>query len=219
MILPATAARAALATVLVAGGGLLAACGSSGGSSAAPTATVTVTAPPTSSPATSAPASTAQPGSGTSSTPQAGPPGCATSALHAQIGSGNGAAGSTIVPIEFTNQSTATCSLFGYPGVSFVTKVGGSQIGASADQNPGTPRKLVTLAPGAEAHALLQVVVAQNFPAAKCKLVKAHWLKVYPPGQTAPLYLSFDSDTCSSPSKAVRVLNVETVQPGDGANS
>jgi hypothetical protein len=216
MIHTATAARAALATALLASGGLLAACGgSSGGAAAGPTSTVTVTASPSTPTPTAAGSSSAAGGSGT---PQAhaGSSSCSTSDLHVDLGQGNGAAGSTIVPIEFENQSTSTCTMFGYPGVSFVTGVGGSQIGASGGENSATPRKLITLAPGAKAHALMSVVVAQNFPASKCKVVKAHWLKVFPPGETAAQFLKFTSDTCSNPSTAVRVLNIETVQAGAG---
>jgi Protein of unknown function (DUF4232) len=102
--------------------------------------------------------------------------------------------------------------------VSFVTGVGGAQIGASAAEDIATQRKLVTLAPGAQAHALLQVVVAQNFPPSKCKLVTAHWLKVFPPGETVAQYLKFTSATCSNPSPSVRVLGVQTVQPGSGTS-
>ena len=52
----------------------------------------------------------AEPGS--SSSAPAGPAACATSALSAKPGQGNGAAGSTIVPLEFTNTSArpARCS-------------------------------------------------------------------------------------------------------------
>ena len=120
--------------------------------------------------------------------------------------------------MEFTNSGTASCTLFGYPGVSFVTGVGGSQLGASASEDPATPRQQITLAPGGSAHALLQVAVAQNFPPAKCKLTTAHLLKIYPPGQTAPLYVSYTSATCANPSKAVRTLRVQTVQPGAGGS-
>jgi hypothetical protein len=178
---------------------------------------VTVTAPPPSSAPSASSSTPGGPvgGSGSGSAP-AGPTSCATSALHLELGQGNGTAGSVIVPIEFTNTSTSACSLFGFPGVSFVTGVGGSQIGASAGENNATARKLVTLAPGGKAHALLQIVVAQNFPAAKCKLVTAHWLKVFPPGQTAALYLKHTSATCSAASTSVRVLNVQAVQAGDG---
>jgi hypothetical protein len=218
---PATAARAVLAAALVAGGGgLLAACsGSSGGSSAnpAPTVTVTTTASGPSTTATSPAVGTSSQAGG-SGTPhaQTGPAACTTSDLHIDLGQANGAAGSTIVPIEFENQSSSTCTMFGFPGVSFVSGVGGTQIGASGGENSATPRKLITLTAGAKAHALMSVIVAQNFPAGKCDLVKAHWLKVFPPGETAAQFLKYTSDTCSSVSTAVRVLNIETVQAGGG---
>jgi hypothetical protein len=209
--------RLAAAALLACGGGLLAACGSSGGSAAQPGPTVTVTKSPSDSTAATSPSSGTSAGTGTaggSAGGGSGASGCATSALKVSLGSGNGAAGSTIVPVQFTNQSSSPCTMFGFPGVSFVTGPGGAQIGAPADEDPGTARSLVTLAPGAIAHALLQVTVAQNFPAAKCGLTTAHWLKVFPPGQTAALFVKYSSSTCSHAS--IRVLHVQTVQSGTG---
>jgi hypothetical protein len=130
------------------------------------------------------------------------------------LGKGGGAAGSNYYAIQLTNVSSAACTLNGYPGVSFVTAPGGSQIGAAATQNPARPRQLVTLAPGATASALLQVVNALNYPASTCKPVTAHWLQVYPPGQYYALDHSFSALTCSAPAPPVHVLSVETVQPG-----
>jgi hypothetical protein len=200
--------RVLAAAALASGAVLLAACGSTAAPAAGSPTTKTVTA---------------QPSTSTSSVPAAGSSpskpavaSCATSQLKLGIGQSNGTAGSVVIPLQFRNASSTACSLYGYPGVSFVTGVGGSQIGASAGEDPAAARMLVTVAAGSTVHALLQVTVAQNFPAAKCKLVTAHWLKVFPPGQTAPLYQKYTSATCSSPSKAVRVLNVQTVLPGGG---
>lgn len=67
-----------------------------------------------------------------------------------RLGPGNGAAGSIYYPIEFTNTSSVACTLYGYPGVSFVTAPG-SQAGAAATEDPTYPRALVTLAPKATA--------------------------------------------------------------------
>jgi hypothetical protein len=212
MTSPGTAARSALtAAALASAVALLAACGSQPSpQSATATKTVTTTAPPSASASSATPSPS--PGS------PSGPPPCATADLHLDLGPSNGAAGSVFLPIEFTNQSSASCSLYGFPGVSFVTGVGGSQIGASANEDKATPRRLVTLAPGATAHALLQVAVAQNFPPAKCKLVTAHWLKIFPPGQTAAQYLKYTAAACSNPSVSVRTLGVQTVQPGQGTS-
>jgi Domain of unknown function (DUF4232) len=136
-----------------------------------------------------------------------------TAALTASLGAGSGAAGSSYYPIEFTNSSGSSCSMYGYPGISFVTAAG-SQIGTPATEDPTYARQLVTLAPGGTAHAELRVVNAQNYPASTCRPVTAHRLKVYPPGQTGALYISFTATACSNPS--VQILAVQTVQPGKG---
>lgn len=208
----ATAARRVAAAVALASGvALLAACGSKAAPSSGTVTTKTVTAKAS----TSAPTSASSPSPSVSSSPAVPP--CATSELAASLGQGNGAAGSTIIPLEFRNTSGSACTLYGYPGVSFVTGPGGSQIGTSASEDNATPRTLVTLSPGSTVHALLQVAVAQNYPPSKCHLVQVHWLRIFPPGQTAPLYVKFNSATCTA--KSIRVLAVQTVAPGSGASS
>jgi hypothetical protein len=201
-------ARLIAAAMLAGLAGLLAGCGGSPGPAAHPTATVTVTATPTAtaSGAASTPTSAATP---------PGPPGCASTALTARLGPGSGAAGSSYYPVELTNSSSSTCSLYGYPGVSFIIAASGSQIGASAIEDPAFPRRLVTLAPGATAHAVLQVVDARNYPASTCHPVTAHSLRIYPPGQTTALSVSFTATACAATS--VPILGVQTVQPGSGA--
>jgi hypothetical protein len=206
-----TPVRILIAMAAVAGSaGLLAGCGSSvptdspsapASASTTPAASSTGTATPTASPMA------------TSSPSLAGAAACATSALHVVVPSSGGgaAAGSTYFPIQFSNTSSSPCTLYGYPGVSFVGAVGGSQIGAAATRNPTLAATLVTLSPGQTVHATLQVVNAQNYPPGDCGLVTAHWLKVYPPNQTAPLYVSFTAQTCSKPKT---ILSVQTVQTG-----
>ena len=213
MAYPATAARAVLAAAALACGGvLLAACGSSGGAAAPPT-TVTATVTATPSASTAAP-----PATGTSASPHtAGPPACATSGLSVKLGAGNGAAGSTFVPIVFTNTTGSSCSLFGYPGVSFVTGRGGSQIGSAAMRDPTEPARSIVVAAGGVAHATLRVVQADNFPAAGCQPTAVSTLKIFPPGQTTALYLAFSSRTCASTSPSDQVLYIQTMGSGAGS--
>ena len=197
-----TPVAAALATAVgVALAGLLTGCGSAS-PSGRNTVTVTVTAP-TSAPATGS--------AGTATPTPGGPPPCTTAVLTGTLGPGSAAAGSSYYPIQFANVSGASCTLYGYPGVSFVTAQGGSQIGPAATRNPATAQQLVTLAPGQTVHAELQVVDAANYPPADCGAVTARWLKVYPPNQTAPAYVGFTAPTCSKPRQ---ILSVQTVQPG-----
>lgn len=214
MTLPASAARAAIAAavlgcaaVLVTGCGALSSNGGGQPTSGAGQSTSPSAAPSQagSSPSNAAQAAPSQP---------SGPAACTTSALKAAVlaTAGGAALGSTYYPIQFTNTSSATCNLYGYPGVSFVSAPGGSQIGIAGTENPAHPRQYVDVSPGQTVHAVLQVVVAQNFPAASCgTIVTAHWLRIYPPNQTVPLYASFTAQTCSA---GRTTLTVETVQPG-----
>jgi hypothetical protein len=140
---------------------------------------------------------------------------CLTSALRLSLGAANGAAGSIYYPLDFRNISGRACSLFGYPGVSFVAAPGAApQLGGAAVRNDTFGPSLVTLAPGAVAHASVQVVVAQSYPAALCKPVTAHFLRVYPPGQFAPLYASLTAMTCTGAIPGRSTLGIYVVRPG-----
>jgi Protein of unknown function (DUF4232) len=189
--------------VLLCATALAAGCGSNGSPAAAPTKTITVKATPAAS--ASSPAA--------SPTPAGAAPACPTRSLGLKLGLAQGAAGSTFQVIDFTNISNATCTLYGYPGVSLAGGKPVKQIGLAAAESHTTARKLVTLAPGAVANAVLQIAHAVNYPAAKCGLVTADYLQIYPPNQTTPAYLHYSSQTCAKP---VRILTVSVVQDGSG---
>jgi hypothetical protein len=121
--------------------------------------------------------------------------------------------GSTYTVIDFTNTGNVTCTLYGYPGVSLAGGHPVTQIGAAADENPGTPRKLVTLAPGAVANALLRIVHAMNLPAKSCHPVNATFLQIFPPNQTTPIYLAYSTTACAKP---IHLLTIDVVKPGSG---
>jgi len=198
-------AAAALASVAV----LAAACGGSS-PAATPTKTVTVTASPQSPAGTSPGTAT-----GTPAAPGAAAP-CPTRSLGLKPGLSQGAAGSVYQVLDFTNISNVTCTLYGYPGVSLAGGSPVAQVGLAASEDPTTPRKLVTLAPGQVANALLRIVDALNFPASKCGPVKTQWIQVYPPNQTTPIFLAYKTTGCS---KAVRILSVSVVQAGSGGSA
>jgi hypothetical protein len=143
---------------------------------------------------------------------------CATSALKASVNTAKpgAAAGSIYYPLDLTNISGSTCTVFGYPGVSFVTGPSGTLIGRAATRNPVKPATTVTLAPGQVAHATLQVAQAGNYDPAQCKPVTAHWLRIFPPDQTAPLFVSFTTKACSArlPHSVGSQLAVSVFQPG-----
>ena len=209
MTAPVNAARPAIAAAALASVAVLAAACGGSTPSATPTKTVTVTASPQ-APASSSPGTA----TGTPATP-AGPAPCPTRSLGLKPGLSQGAAGSVYQVLDFTNISNVTCTLYGYPGVSLAGGQPVAQVGLAASENPTPPRKLVTLAPGQVANALVRIVDALNFPASRCGPVKTQWIQVYPPNQTTPIYLAYRTTGCSKP---VRILSVTVVQPGSGGS-
>jgi hypothetical protein len=200
------------AVMAVAAAGLLAACASATTSSTAAAPHAASSRTPNASTSSTA----AKNGSGTSGT--AGLTACGASSLRVAVDAGQagGAAGSTYVPVTFTNTSSSACGMFGFPGVSFVSAddSAGHQIGAAAQRNTAFGKKPVRLAAGGVAHAWLQVAEAGNYPAASCQPVTAHWLRVFAPGQTAAIYVSHSFDACSSSSAPL--LTVMPVRAGQG---
>ena len=149
--------------------------------------------------------------------PPTAPPACPTSGMQVKLGQSSGYAGGVYVPITFTNSSTASCTLYGYPGVSLVSGPPYTQIGLAAKRaTASAPVKQITLAPGATANALLQIVDALNFPTASCGPTKAAALKIYPPNQTVPVYLPSNSNGCAHP---VQIMYIGAVQAGSGSSS
>ncbi|MGO8960415.1 MAG: DUF4232 domain-containing protein [Streptosporangiaceae bacterium] len=121
----------------------------------------------------------------------------------------NGAAGTIYYPVEFTNVGSANCVLFGYPGVSAVTK-SAAQLGPAAGRYPAT-RHNVTLKPGQTAHALLGIVDAGVI--AHCNQATGAGLKVYPPNQRGFQFVfSFTFPAC----KNKVFMRVYPVTPGIG---
>jgi hypothetical protein len=145
-----------------------------------------------------------------------GPPACPNGSLHVKLGLGQGYAGGTYVVIDFTDTSGASCTLYGYPGVSLVSGPPYAQIGLAAKRTNTTPVKQITLAPGATANALLQIVDALNFPTSTCSPVKSTNMRVFPPNQTISVYLPYASYGCS---KSVQTLFIGAVQAGSGGSS
>lgn len=189
----------------------LAACGAGGSPSAVPTVTRTVTAPAPATVATTAPAPSSSPAAGS------GPGPCPTSGLRARIGLTQGAAGSAYAVIDFTNVSGSACTMYGYPGVSFVSgRRSGIVVGAPAGRTSPPSARLVTLAPGGVASSLLRITDAGAYPPARCHAVSVSWMQIFPPDQTAALHLFYATTVCAKP---VVTVHVNVVVPGSGGSA
>ena len=203
---------AAAATVLTG-------CSSGGTSTPTATETVTATPAPTTSSSGSAASSPADPSSSASSVAggtggsAGGPARCAADDLTGSIEPGSGgAAGSQIVHLALRNTGATTCTLQGWPGVSFVGGGDGAQIGAAARQEKSAPHPTVTLRAGDTAVAPLQIVTASNFAAADCGPKAADGFRVYPPGSKTSLFVRDTGLTACSVSSA-QVLSVQALVP------
>lgn len=146
-------------------------------------------APPSSAPS----ASGSAPSSETGESPAAGSSragssgsdsGCTTAHLSVTAEKGQGAAGTLLQTLDFTNTGSTSCTLSGYPGVALADDAGA--VGASATRSGGS-YKLVTLAPGAKAYVLLKILTNGVYPDSKCRPTPVKALQVFPPGQTQSL--------------------------------
>jgi uncharacterized protein DUF4232 len=136
---------------------------------------------------------------------------CATGELSVSLGEGGAAAGSVYRPLIFTNTSSHTCELRGFPGVSYVAGDDGHQVGPAAAMS-GPRGGEVVLKPGAAAAAQLQMVNVANFDAAVCNPTAVRGLRVYPPGDTASLYVEQAGTGCAGTPPGNQ-LSVQTLQP------
>lgn len=121
-------------------------------------------------------------------------PRCTTAHLEIWLGLGlgGGTAGSIYYPMEFSNVAHHACTLNGFPGVSAIGDTG-HQIGRGASRT-GQHHAIVTLAPGATAHAILRVLDA----GAVCSVpVMASGLKVFPPGAKRAQLIPFSFAACA----------------------
>jgi len=231
--------NALLVVPLLSAGLLAAGCAASSTTSGAGAGTTGASAPASASSAASstgaagtgaspAGSSTAA-GSGTSgaTTASSGAPACTSADLTASLGGGAGAGMSqNHTGLQLRNTGSSACTLYGYPGVSWVRGASGIQTGAAAvrQADPNGTETTVTLAPGALASAPLDIVDAAVIPPSECKPVAVRGLRIYPPGQKAALFLSLPtaaggygecSLTTKSPTLMIGYMEAG-VQPGGG---
>ncbi len=188
-----TGRSALTGAALVAAALALAACGSS--SSSSTTTTKASTSTTTSKPSSSTTSTTA---ASTSTTTKPSGTGCATSALGVSFGNPDGTAGAIHYTITFHNTGSSSCTLYGYPGVSFLS-AGGSQIGAPAQRQTGGTVATVTLAAGGNAYSSV-AVTDPGIPPCSSQATAAQ-VRIYPPGQTQSALVTAPSGmaVCSSP--------------------
>jgi hypothetical protein len=115
--------------------------------------------------------------------------------------------------LKLKNTSSASCTLYGYPGVSYVTGESGQQVGAAATRATGVKEATVLLPPEAVADATVREASPGAFPG--CNPTATRGFRIYPPGQTSALFAAERGRACANP--ADKQLRVRPVVPGPGA--
>ena len=138
-----------------------------------------------------------------------GPALCKAATLTAATdASGGGAAGSVYMQLLLTNSGAETCLLRGFPGVSLTAGAASEPIGAPAKRDDTKPVADVVLAPGQTGSATLRYTQAANYP--DCDRTPAAGFRIYPPEDTASLFLPEQREACSNAS--VTLLSVGAFQ-------
>lgn len=185
------AGSAALAVVGLAG------CGQMENTAQSPSSAPSAPSAPSSAPDS---ASTSAPGTDPSPPAATGVPtssaDCKAADLRLTLGHGDAGAGSVYRPLVFTNKSSRTCLIQGFPGVSYVTGDNGTQVGDAATRVP--PKgPVIHLAPGQSVSADVQFAQAGNFDQAACKPTPVRGLRVYPPHDTASMFVPMSTTGCA----------------------
>ncbi len=200
------AGRLIAAVAIILAAAQVAACGSARSPAAPASPSVSPADGP--SPPNGSAAATPQPARSTPAATE-----CASATLRPTLVPMGAAAGTAYYALRLTNMSGSTCTLYGYPGVSFTSAVNGQQIGSAATRNPQYPATRVAVAANATAHATLGIAAAGNYPASRCHPVTAHALRIFPPGETAAVYVKESFPACSA---HVTVLTVTVMRVGLG---
>ncbi|CAM5309540.1 DUF4232 domain-containing protein [Streptomyces canus] len=213
--------RAALLASSVATAGLLAGCGSGDDTANTPRTESGTVAPAT---------GTTTPSDGTSGAPSGVPTDavsnsltpsaprspaagtrCHTSELSASVGRNNPGAGQENFPVVLTNESSRTCTLYGFPGTAFVD-ASGKQLGPDPKRSSAEP-ETVKLAPGQSAWAGLSFA---NPEVSGAGTATPAALVVTPPDEEDPLKVAWKSGEVpvSGNESSVRLI---PFSPGTGA--
>jgi len=162
------------------------------------------------SPSTTPTSPVSQSPSSSATNTQAGPALCKAATMSAATdASGGGAAGSVYMKLNLTNTGTAPCLLKGFPGVSLTANADGAPIGAAATRDETNPIVDILLAPGQTGTAALRYTQAANY--SDCTLTDAAGYRIYPPEDTASLFLPQPTSACSNAN--IALLSVGAFQP------
>ena len=133
---------------------------------------------------------------------------CGTAQLEVTMATGRGgaAAGSYSKTLAFRNVSSRTCTMYGYPGVSFVGGGTGRQVNDPFGRRSEAAPALVTLAPGGAAYVQVLFPSVDNYEPPTCRPVPVDGYRVYPPDETEAVFVADPQRACSAQGTGVPQL-------------
>ena len=177
--------------------------------------------PPSTSPEAPAESSTAAPSKGSppiddpkpggEKPAQSGNPAeCKVGDLKLSVGGGDAAAGTVYRELRFTNKGTRTCTIQGFPGVSYVAGGDGHQVGEAAFRE-GAKGPAISLKPGMTVFAPVGFVQVGNYDPAACKPTSVRGLRVYPPHEYDSMFVAAPGTGCAGnpPGNQLRVSTIQ----------
>jgi hypothetical protein len=117
-------------------------------------------------------------------------------AIAPSVGAPQGTAGSTYFTIRLRNASSGTCTLEGYPVVSFTTAEH-DPLGGAAGEMPKA-HGFVTLTPDAVARATLQVPDPGNFPRTDCHARTTTYVRVRTKADPTATFVPLTIQACTT---------------------
>lgn len=142
--------------------------------------------------------------------------GCRSSQLKLSFGGGDAGMSQEETVLRFTNAGRTSCTIAGFPGVSYVAGANGTQVGAPAVRS-GPMGARITLAPGQVASTVIHSVQVGVFDPAVCKPTPVRGYRIYPPNNTAAMFIALPNGVrgCAGTSPDPQ-LNVYTLKRGLG---
>jgi len=145
---------------------------------------------------------------------------CAPSDIRVRLDTSSAgvAAGTSFVPLDFTNVSSGGCRLAGFPSVSLASGPHGTLIGAPAAPYvgaTGSSRATSLVLPSSTvAHAWVHIADVANIPSPQCHPVRAAGFLVTLPGQATTAFVRYPVTTCAREVGGMQLLTVEPFYPG-----
>ena len=179
--------------------------GAAGPSSATPTTVPTASKVPGAQPPVDGTAK-----GGEKPAPDSDPNECKVADLKLTLTRGDAAAGTVYKELKFTNKGSRTCTIQGFPGVSYVAGADGHQVGPAAFRE-GKKGPAISLTPGKTVLAPVGFVQVGNYDPAACKPTSVRGLRVYPPHEYDSMFVPAPGTGCAGTPPGNQ-LTVQTIR-------